>query len=122
MRPPHLKKYLRALSMPAYSSRTLSWRLLALLVACNYFAFRTELFESEYNENHPFHYTTSSITLPSLNWETFDKDNAPKAFTIVLGHQIEFLFTIHVIRKPVQHSYQPYQPVRDKSPPHLSMS
>jgi len=93
------------------------WRCCALLVAFNYFAFRTELIEREYDDNHPQHYSTLSITLPSLNWETFDKDNAPKAITIAVGLHIDFLFNVQTVPKTPKESFQPYQPIRDKSPP-----
>ena len=56
------------------------YRFVALLLASNYFAFQVELFEDEYEANHPRTYETCSITQPTLTWESFDKENAPKAF------------------------------------------
>jgi len=110
-------------SRPTYTLSTLRraglWRCFALVIACNYFAFRTELIERENDENHPQHYSTLSITLPSLNWETFDKDNAPKALTIAVALHIDFLFNVHSVPNTPKVSFQPFQPVRDKSPPSL---
>jgi hypothetical protein len=97
--------------------RSLS-QLLAVLIACNYFAFRVELFPDENEDNHPGLFTgVASFTQPALNWETFDKDNAPKAFTILVDPQIIF---ITIFESPLQtdrYTFEPYQPVRDKSPP-----
>ena len=56
--------------------RSLIHGSIALLLAFNYFAFQVELFDDEYEENHPAPTTTCSITHPTLNWESFDKDNA----------------------------------------------
>jgi hypothetical protein len=90
---------------------------MALIVALNYFAFRTELCEEEYEQNHPEHSDTVSFTLFSVNWETFDKDNAPKAFTVNVDPQVEFLFAVTAPLQVSKLSFQPFQPVRDKSPP-----
>ena len=98
----------------------LGWRVLALLLAFNYFSFRVELFKDEDEQNHPVvdpctHQT--SISPSTLNWETFDKDNAPKAITIHPDVPIELFLVVHCPPQVFQHFFQPYQPVRDKSPP-----
>jgi len=102
-----------------YYTLALSLRqLLALLIACNYFAFRTELFSDEYEENHPtVPAGIQAFTQSSLNWETFDKDNASKAFTISVDPVVVFLSRVPpapVVPSPVA---APAGPVRDKSPP-----
>jgi hypothetical protein len=79
-----------------------------------------ELFEDEYEENHPaidpfMHACT--LSLPTLNWETFDKDNAPKAITVLPFLSLTLLLTIpgHSLPAPVTVYNQ--QIIRDKSPP-----
>lgn len=94
------------------------WRLFAALIACNYFAFRVELFPDEYEDNHPELFIgVASFSQSTLNWETFDKDNAPKAFTIHVDPQITFISFISCPLKTNQYTFEPHQPVRDKSPP-----
>jgi len=93
-----------------------------VLFAYNYFAFRVELFDNEYKENHPERSDVLSIGVSSLNWETFDKDNAPKAFVIHADGQIEFLCYVAYPLQLSNHSFEPYRPVRDKSPPRFLFS
>jgi hypothetical protein len=88
-----------------------------LIVALNYFAFRTELFDNEYKENHPGKPDTVSFTLSTLNWETFDKDNAPKAFTVNVSVPIELICIVNAPLQISKFSHQSYHPIRDKSPP-----
>ncbi len=94
-----------------------SYRVVAVLVALTYFGFRTELFRQEFEEFHPAQSSVPGFTTLSLNWETFDKDNAPKAFvfnavspTLLLGVCPQPVRTILVDPSPLN-------PVRDKSPP-----
>jgi len=92
-------------------------KFLPLLVACNYFAFRVELIEDEYKENHPPIPDVCSFTRTSLNWETFDKDNAPKAFVVNTEIQIEFIcYSERCVRENLISQRSP-EPVKDKSPP-----
>lgn len=93
------------------------YRFVALLLASNYFAFQVELFEDEYEANHPRTYETCSITQPTLTWESFDKENAPKAFVCDAEIRLHVLFILHSppVRLPLPELQ--YQPVRDKSPP-----
>ena len=99
------------------ASQGVGYRLLMLLVAFNYFSFRVELFDEEYNANHPVHCTTCSFTQSSTNWETFDKDNAPKAFVLRFDMQVECFGLIRRQSIPFHPLRPTYQPVRDKSPP-----
>jgi hypothetical protein len=94
------------------------YRLAAVIILCTYSAFRLECFDDEYEQNHPQHdFTTTSFSRPSLTWETFDKDNATKAFVFDASIRLHLLFKSvdrYVIpRIPPR----PYNPVRDKSPP-----
>jgi len=98
----------------------LAVRALPIALACNYFAFRVELFEEEYEKNNPVSdVSTGQVTFsaPTLNWETFDKDNAPKAVKVepwislvLLAKAPEEVFYFRVIPRQ-------YQLIRDKSPP-----
>jgi hypothetical protein len=92
-------------------------RICALYLAANYFAFQIELFEEEYEQNHRKISETCSFAAPTLNWETFDKNNAPKAFTLQPVAPVEVLFQTRLSfnlqsRIPAQRT-----PIRDKSPP-----
>ena len=94
---------------------------IALLLACNYFAFQVELFEAEYEANHPAPTAAGvhSISSPTITWESFDKDNAPQAFVVDAGLKVECLAVLALV--PTLHiiAAGPYHPVRDKSPPPL---
>lgn len=92
-------------------------KFVALLLASNYFAFQVELFEEEYEANHPRGHTTASITKPTITWESFDKENAPKAFVFDANIRLEFLFLLQSPLVELSLPSPPYQPVRDKSPP-----
>ncbi|MBI3364767.1 MAG: hypothetical protein HY033_07660 [Ignavibacteriae bacterium] len=98
--------------------RLIAYRYLALLLALNYFAFRVEFFEQEYNDNHHPLFDRISLSKASLNWETFDKDNAPPAFVIDPEIQIEFLSPCLFPQREQFLQLQSFQLVRDKSPPH----
>ena len=101
---------------------TLTGKALALLVACNYFAFRTELFNEEFEQNNPAtdpwnHQVVWSS--PTVNWETFDKDNAPKAIKVEPWFSLVLLFRLPGESLPTTLVLQPSQPIRDKSPPSI---
>ena len=89
----------------------------ALLLASNYFAFQVELFEEEYEKNHRPVSDESSIAAPTLTWESFDKNNAPKAFTLSPIFVPQVLWYLpnssHLQIPPLLQ----INPVRDKSPP-----
>ncbi len=93
------------------------FRAVAVLLASNYFAFQVELFEEEYEANHPQPAGTVAFGAPTLNWESFDKDNAPKAFVFDAGLRVEFLFVFRSSTVQVLPPHFPCEPVRDKSPP-----
>jgi hypothetical protein len=99
-------------------SLAVAWRVLAtLLLAFTYFAFRVELFSDEAEEH--FHDAPSGVALnsPSVSWETYDKDNAPQAFTVEVLTSFELSFEAPPEPEPVRQDQLPFQPVRDKSPP-----
>jgi hypothetical protein len=93
----------------------------ACILACNYFAFQVELFEAEYEANHPApaQRGTHSLSLPSVTWESFDKQNAPEAFVLNPILPIEPVGFTRVPHHKEQQANPQYQPVRDKSPPFL---
>lgn len=93
------------------------YKLIALVLATNYFAFQVELFEEEYEANHPKQYGSCSITQPTLTWESFDKENAPKAFVVDADFQLQFLFLFGLEHPTPLRLHTPYWFVRDKSPP-----
>jgi hypothetical protein len=95
----------------------LIYRICAFILACNYFAFRVELFEEEREANEPKLPDGWAFTNCSPTWETFDKDNAPKAFVINVDPTIEISFIIsppYCLQHPNTLSFDI---IRDKSPP-----
>lgn len=95
-----------------------AWRLLvALGLAFTYFAFRVELFSDEAEEHFRDLPCGVAYTTPTLSWETFDKDNAPQAFTVEVLTSFELSFEAPPEPEPVRQDQLPFQPVRDKSPP-----
>lgn len=94
-----------------------AYRCFCIVFALSYLAFRAEIFEEEYEQNHPVFPSTIAFNFLSLNWETFDKDNAPKAFVFDASTDIQVIGSL-----PQQfHTFVPFleafQLVRDKSPP-----
>ena len=89
----------------------------ALLLAGNYFAFQVELFDTEYEANHPKQAETCSISSPTLNWESFDKNNAPQAFVFDARVAIECIFILPSLPVSTPRLEPPFRLVRDKSPP-----
>jgi hypothetical protein len=76
--------------------------------------------EEEFENNNPLidpfiHQTL--LSRPTLNWEKFDKDNAPKAFVFLPPIRTITVETIEPSIILFNAIYQPYQPIRDKSPP-----
>jgi hypothetical protein len=102
--------------------RRVLFQCLAALLACNYFAFRVELFGDEYERAHPARTGELSIGSVSLTWETFDKDNAPKAFVIEPVTPLVFLFTAPKPGEVEMPDCSPCTLVRDKSPPSSSLT
>src|SRR5260221_639566 len=101
-------------------STTLSF--IAAIVALNYFTFRTELFTDEFQANHPDGCGRHSVCNSTLNWETFDKDNAPQAFVFRVDIRIDRLFSLKDRLVEDVCDPQPFHRVRDKSPPQVSHS
>jgi hypothetical protein len=99
--------------------RTTFHKAVAFLLASNYFFFQTELYEEEYEATHAKHSDEVSFTVPSLNWESFDKTNAPKAFVVDVGIRCELLFRLPSAMRIASPAHFPYQIIRDKSPPLL---
>jgi hypothetical protein len=91
--------------------------LICLVLSTNYFAFQVELFEEEYERNHPDRTEGCSVTAPRLTWESFDKENASQAFVFDAGLRIEFLFTVATTPSRETQPVRQPGPVRDKSPP-----
>ena len=94
-----------------------TYNFFIFILAVNYFVFRVELFENEYDDNHPIIPDTVSFSASNLTWESFDKDNAPKAFVCNCEIQIEFIdFSPQQFHETLQF-YPPFQLIQDKSPP-----
>ncbi len=93
------------------------YQFISFALAVNYFSFHCEFDTEEYLENHRQLFETPSIARPSLNWESFDKGNAPKAFVIDPIEKLTILYTlIPFIVKDSFFQLQ-YYTIRDKSPP-----
>jgi len=89
----------------------------AVTLAIVYFLFQTEPFEEEYKASHPVSTGAASLSTPSVNWESFDKTNAPQAFTFDAGVSSVPLGVV-ADAEPVRNIFRPpVHPVRDKSPP-----
>ena len=93
------------------------FRLLSLLLAANYFAFRVECFEEEFEEHGAHPPGTVAFNTPTLDWETFDKNNAPEAITVEAGLRMEFCVSLLQERTRRVQYYPPFQLIHDKSPP-----
>ncbi len=110
----HLKKCF-------YTGRGVLFALLSLLVACNYFAFRVELCEEEFEAHHTSIPYTNAFGPPTVTWETFDKDNAPEALTVDVQITIELFCRVGEQFQEIRQDIVPQQPIRDKSPPLYSL-
>jgi hypothetical protein len=97
----------------------LALRVVALVLACDYFAFQVELFDDEYQANHPRTSDSSSVTGSAFTWESFDKENAPEAFTVDPWIEIRPLFVLTTERPLPLPPVVALGPIRDKSPPPL---
>ena len=96
------------------------YRYVGLILACNYFAFQVEIFDDEYEANHPQHHRGSSILSPTLTWESFDKDNAPQPFVFDALITIEYAGRLAPVLSAPATPQQHYRDIRDKSPPFSS--
>ncbi len=91
--------------------------LVALTLAVVYFLFQVEPFEEEFLENHRGPADELAFAKPSVTWETFDKSNAPKAFTVNPCIVIRIIQLVRVVDETLDPYSPPSHPVRDKSPP-----
>jgi len=98
-------------------TRRLAWHAIALVLAANYFAFQVELFDDEYEANHPKTSQSCSVTASVFTWESFDKENAPKAFTFEPVVDVRPLFIFPAPPPPAFPALHPRHTLRDKSPP-----
>jgi hypothetical protein len=96
-----------------------TYRIIATLLALNYFSFQVELFDAEYEANHRTIAETASIAAPSLTWESFDKNNAPQAFVFDAGLRTDFLFELPSSPHVVSFLFVAFRLIRDKSPPFI---
>jgi hypothetical protein len=96
--------------------RTL-FRMAALLLALTYGMFRLEPFEEEFESFHPALAGGPAIALPTVNWETFDKDNAAKAFVVTLLTSFVILLLASDERATLRIIPAQFRLLRDKSPP-----
>jgi hypothetical protein len=106
--------------MQSVKASATTYRILSLLVALNYFSFRCELFSDEDAENHPVHQQGSSYSTPSLNWETFDKDNAPKAFVVDTAVPVAIFGPAPLPPAQLLHVHSPFRIIQGVSPPNFS--
>ncbi len=91
--------------------------IVALTLAVVYFLFQVEPFEEEFLENHRGPADELAFAKPSVNWESFDKSNAPKAFTVDPCIAIHILQVVSIVNEILDPYSPPSHPVRDKSPP-----
>jgi len=92
-------------------------RAIALALATLFFVFQTELDHEEYLQHHRQLSAVPAFAAPSLTWETFDKENAPKAFIVTVDRGIACLLLPHVESRILLPPSVSVHPVRDKSPP-----
>jgi hypothetical protein len=97
-------------------------RGVAFLLSVNYFCFQVEVFEEEYEANHPAQTGSAALSSPSLTWESFDKDQAPQPFVFDAATTFERLATLEEPSSPIPPAHTPKDPIRDKSPPRHAAS
>jgi hypothetical protein len=95
---------------------------LAVLLAWNYFAFQAEPFDDEYEANNPTPADQCAYSRLSLNWETFDKQNAQQAFVFDAGLRTEPIFILHLLPHREFLLDNQALDIRDKSPPLVAAS
>lgn len=93
------------------------FQIVAFGLAVNYFSYQVEFDEKEYLENHRQLSDTLSFARPSVNWETFDKSNAPKAFVVEVIDKVSLLIVLPLEISENDEFYPQYTTIRDKSPP-----
>jgi hypothetical protein len=100
--------------------RSILHAIVSLILAINYFAYQVEFFEDEYEANHPKPTNTCSVDRPALNWESFDKENAPEAFVFDAHVQLELLLLLPAQPARDLPPHLQSEPIHDRSPPSLS--
>lgn len=90
---------------------------IALLLAVTYLGFQFELDPEEYLEQHRPPAERPTWSTPSVTWETFDKTNAPEAFTVEPCLPIVPVSPVIICDDLLDPFAPPAHPVRDKSPP-----
>jgi len=93
------------------------FQFVAFTLAVNYFSYQVEFDEKEYLENNRQLSDTLSFARPSVNWETFDKSNAPKAFVVEVIEKVSLLIVLPPAIPENDEFYPQYSTIRDKSPP-----
>jgi hypothetical protein len=96
---------------------TLLHSVVAIVLACNYFAFQVELFEDEYEANHSKPAQSNSLAGTMLSWESFDKDDVQEPFIFDALVTLDFLFTLPSETRTPDGPRVTIHPIRDKSPP-----
>ena len=95
-------------------SRTASLAVV-ILVVC-YFSSQVELFDDEYEANHPPYSSGPTFVSMPLSFEC-DKENAQEAYEPVPIILVKPLFLLPFELVPEIDPHIPFQPVHDKSPP-----
>lgn len=93
------------------------FQIVAFGLAANYFSYQVEFDEKEYLENHRQLSDTLSFARPSVNWETFDKSNAPKAFVVEVIDKVSLLIILPPAISETDEFFPQHTTIRDKSPP-----
>jgi hypothetical protein len=96
------------------------YQLAAFIVAVNYFSFQVELFEDEYEKNNPLPSSVPTFTYSSVNWESFDKTNAPKAFVFIVPRDFILLCLNPPVLGEELPASLPFRVVHNNSPPSVS--
>lgn len=94
---------------------------MALVLALIYLGFEGEIFEEEYEANHPAKPEKCSLSSPSTSWESLDKEDAPPPFFFNATPCIELLFIVFTPQPVVGIVEAPFDVIRDKSPPSFSL-
>ena len=102
--------------------REISFRLLTLVIAWNYFSFQVEPFEEEYERNNPLPSATAAFAEWPWNWESFGKNNVPSAQSFVALIAFVPLAPLPVLAETQNPEHPPFLRIRDKSPPRLAAS
>lgn len=93
------------------------FQIVAFGLAVNYFSYQVEFDEKEYLENHRQLPDTLSFARPSVNWETFDKSNAPKAFVVEVIDKVTLLNILPPAISENDEFFPQHTTIHDKSPP-----